>query len=208
MTSRLLIIGKNSRLYKTFSHDFDSNFSVTAISHREAEEFDWSRPYDMVLVLSTTHKISDMRDLFLLIKKSCKCRVILMSSIVVELPRVFNFYRYVAIKKTLEALFLSIMPTQSIVRSGAVFSNSQHAVGTRIGDLLVSIAKSADSAEQMITSKLVVDRSWCPGMIYKSLFAMKLYPICRAFDFFYAKAGRTNYGYTYALYLLLVKRSP
>lgn len=200
MKYKLLVIGKNSRVFARFSSEINDAFYVTAISHRDIQFLGETETFDIVWVLSTSRDIKACDEMFVAIgNKNLTGKVVLMSSAVAALPTQYEFYSYVRNKKEIERRFLHILRGGVIVRSGTIVEKEPHPVGTHISNLLEKLCQLASHELPIVSVAFTNSSNWEPSKIYKVLFSMGFLSICRIFDLWYSLTGKLNYGYTYAL---------
>jgi hypothetical protein len=202
----LLFIGKNSKIFAEIKKDLSSQFTLSAISHKEIVKT--HTRFDIVIIGSFSKKIESNLILFDNIKKSFFFnKIIYLSSAVVELDNTYNYYNYVKIKKNLEHYFFSFFRENSVVlRPYQVvrLEGSKYPLTSKPNDFLKKIqlvSKNRNSSKVISFEPFLCDSISSPNFIYRTLFANKLFIFCRFFDFYYKKSKFTNYGYTYGLYL-------
>jgi hypothetical protein len=203
---RMLVVGKNSRVFKRYHGLFNQKFDLTAISHVDLiGDKAVDAEFDVVLILSTTRSDDDVANLYHHIRdKICAARFVLLSSLVVKLPFEFDFYTYVKAKKSCERIFQNIFYEQVIFRCGEINDDQSSPVSTDISILLEFLARTSDIKSAVVDLPVIINEYSTPGPVYRLLFQKKLYGICRFMDLIYKASNQKNYGFTFGLFMVLL----
>ena len=176
----LLFIGKNSKIFAEIKKDLSSQFTLSAISHKEIVKT--HTRFDIVIIGSFSKKIESNLILFDNIKKSFFFnKIIYLSSAVVELDNTYNYYNYVKIKKNLEHYFFSFFRENSVVlRPYQVvrLEGSKYPLTSKPNDFLKKIqlvSKNRNSSKVISFEPFLCDSISSPNFIYRTLFANKLF---------------------------------
>lgn len=199
---RLLVIGKNSRLYKTFRPALEEAFCLKAISHKEIIRIEEPKlHYDVVLILSMAKTIQDLSNLYNNIKNNISAHnFVLLSSHVVQLESEFDWYEYVRVKKLGEFKFRAIFPSGTIVRGGEFIKNMLEPPVSSSFYNLIEVISLFESNGSTIDLPVAINHKYTPHKLYQFIFQLGWYRFCRFFDLIYRAFGYKNYGYTYGLF--------
>lgn len=200
---KLLVIGKNSRLYKKYRDVLEGAFSVKAISHKDINGWNGTTlHFDVVLILSTSKSIKNLSNLYNNVKDNIFAHnYVLLSSHVVQLENDFDWYEYVRVKKLGELEFRAVFPFGIIVRGGD-FSDDilGPPVSSSFYNLLDVLASLSDSNGFTIDLPVVINDKYTPHKLYQYIFRLGWYRFCRIPDAIYRVLGNKNYGYTFGLF--------
>ena len=206
---KLLVIGKNSRLYKKYRHALEGAFSLKAISHKDIIGGDVpALHFDVVLILSTSKSIKGLSDLYNNVKDNISAHnYVLLSSHVVQLETDFDWYEYVRAKKLGELEFRAVFPFGIIVRGGD-FSDDilGPPVSSSFYNLLDVLASLSDSHGFTIDLPVAINDKYTPHKLYQYIFRLGWYRFCRFPDAIYRALGYKNYGYTFGLFKFFSER--
>lgn len=200
---KLLVIGKNSRLYKKYRDAMEGSFSLKAISHKDING--WSGTalhFDVVLILSTSKGIKGLTNLYNNVKDNISAHnYVLLSSHVVQLEKDFDWYEYVRVKKLGELEFRAVFPFGIIVRGGD-FSDDilGPPVSSSFYNLLDVLASLPDLHGFTIDLPVAINGKYTPHKLYQYIFRLGWYKFCRFPDLIYRALGYKNYGYTFGLF--------
>ena len=203
---RMLVVGKNSRVFKRYQGLFNEKFDLTAISHVDlVGDSAIENEFDVVLILSTTRFEDDVEKLYHDIRdKISAARFVLLSSLVVKLPFEFNFYTYVKAKKTCEKIFQNVFYEQLIFRCGEINDDQSLPVSTDISILLEFLSRISDFKSAVVDLPVIINECSTPGLVYRFFFQRKFYGTCRFMDLIYKVTNQKNYGFTFGLFMLLL----
>ena len=203
---RMLVVGKNSRVFKRSQALFNQKFDLTAISHVDlVGDSAIENEFDVVLILSTTRFEDDIEKLYRDIRdKVCAARFVLLSSLVVKLPFEFNFYTYVKAKKSCEKIFQNVFYDHLILRCGEINGDQSSPVSTDISILLEFLSRMSDVKSAVVDLPVIINECSTPGLVYRLFFQRKFYRICRVMDLIYKVTNQKNYGFTFGLFMLLL----
>jgi hypothetical protein len=203
---RMLVVGKNSRIFKRYQECFNQKFNVKAISHIDLiGDKTIEAEFDVVLILSTTHNGYNVEKLYIDIReKICSTRFVLLSSLVVKLPDEFDFYTYVRAKKSCEKIFQYVFQEQVIFRCGEINDDQSSPISTDISILLDYLGRISDDNPEVVDLPVTINECSSPGCVYRFFFKRKYYRTCRFMDLFYKANNLKNYGFTFGLFMALL----
>jgi hypothetical protein len=196
----LCIIGKNSAFYGHVKNQLRSEFEIFEFSHTDLTSGVLeARSYDVVLIVCRVKSKSFFRDL-----KNQLCgspRVVLISSIVLELGPKYRRYGYIKEKAQVENWFDEIFskPFKQIIRSGNITTRS--VVYSLPADLLKELLISPYAVISCLPVYKDHKLGKLPPRWYILLYRIEgFYSMLRPADLLLKISGNYMYGYTYALW--------
>lgn len=206
---KLLVIGRNSRLYKKYRDALKGAFSLKAVSHKDINGWGGTAlHFDVVLILSTSKSIKDLSSLYNNVKDNISAlNYVLLSSHVVQLENDFDWYEYVRVKKLGELEFRAVFPFGIIVRGGDFSDDIRDVpVSSCFYNLLDVLASLPDSHGFTIDLPVAINDKYTPHKLYQYIFRLGWYRFCRFPDAIYRALGYKNYGYTFGLFQFFSKK--
>lgn len=117
----IILIGKNSKLFKDFEVDFKTVVDF-AISHKDIEGYKFKSNYDSIILLSYSRRKEEQEALINKIKKINVKNLILVSSCACLVAEQTNCYSYPNAKLYQEKIIRQKIPKAKILRLGTVVS--------------------------------------------------------------------------------------
>lgn len=199
----VLIIGKNSKFYRSIKKVLTIYYNVKESSHKELQYNIFNEYIPDIIIL--TCRIKDPKFIQVLSKIApISSKLILISSVILDLPSTFRGYSYYREKSIVEKWFLEYLPQHKIkfiIRSGDITTKYKKIYSTP-SDLVGQIKNLKEpgviySAPIKIGSEIAL-----PPTFYQKIFKLRYgYMLVRPYDIFLKKRcpGKL-YGYTYALF--------
>ena len=199
----VLIIGKNSKFYQNVKKALIKNYNVKEASHSELQPNIFNDYTPDIIIL--TCRIKDPKFIQLLSEITpIHSKIILISSVILDLSPKYKGYSYYQEKDKVEKWFLRYLQQHKakfIIRSGDITSKIKKIYTTPL-DLVETINNLKNSKLIYSTPILISSETLFPSKIYQKIFELKYgYILLRPFDILIKKRFPSKlYGYTYALY--------
>ncbi len=197
--NRLIVIGKNSDLYKKFPDKF-GGLPHLAISHKEVASFAFFKT-DKILILSfSKHDIENIK--FIDSIRQIKCeRIYYLSTSSVNVCELTDCYSYPRVKLKMESMVRSLSNC-IILRAGTLVASGREyecrgTMTSNIDDLIDCIANNVDN---LTVTFIPFNDSWIEKTLYlwygKLIIRLKNPCILRPIDFLFKYFfGFRWYGY-------------
>lgn len=114
----VILVGKNSRLYKAFQFEFNSLIDHS-ISHSEIASYKFKKD-DVLILLSYSNNLEEQITLLEGIKKAAVSRVIVFSSAAAVVGELHDCYKYPTAKLKIERAIKYYIENYQIIRMGTV----------------------------------------------------------------------------------------
>lgn len=200
MKASLCIIGKNSAFYGQVKNILSTEFEIFEFSHTDLTSGGFeARSYNVVLIVCRVRSKSFLRDLKNQLYGSP--RVVLISSIVLELGPKYSRYGYIREKAQVENWFNEIFSKsyKQILRSGNITTRS--VVYSLPADVLRELLITPYAGITCLPVYKDHELGKLPPRWYILVYRCKgFYSVLRPVDLFLKIKGGCMYGYTYALW--------
>jgi hypothetical protein len=208
---RLTIIGKNSQYYNRIKIVLKQFYHVIEYSHRDILNSDIDIITDSILLIC---RIQEPEFLDILNEKiKTNTKILLISSVILDLPKQYFLYNYYREKKNIETHFINkLYNTNSkyIIRSGNITKDDF--IFSYVDDVIFLINYYLDTSNAKIPNQIMSTNIFIKDFyefkptFYHILFNIKYaYIFLRPLDIFYKYRHNFLYGYSYALYKHVIK---
>lgn len=198
----ILIVGKNSFYYKQLKDDLKNIFNVVEISHLDLSVNSDSNniQWDLILIFARVKSYSFFNSLQHNYKSK---KIVLISSVILDLPTNFKYYSYYIEKYNVEKWYNSINNSNLIIiRSGTIESESALIYSKKID--FISVISNLDKLSKIISLPLYKKEYKIPHLFYRFIFNFYYgYIFMRPLDIMYKYLNGYVYGYIYAIEKIL-----
>jgi hypothetical protein len=196
---KILIIGKNSFYFTQVKNQLIKNYILYEISHNDFNNKDLKvLEFYCIIIFSRARN----QQYFLSINKNFfSNNIILVSSIILDLPSTFCLYSYYREKANAEKWFIDSFSKHSnllIIRSGTI-ENPDALIYSNVQDF-IQIVNTISEHKNFISLPLYKKYCKKPNIIYRTIFQLPFgFLFLRPFDILLRMKVGTLYGYVYAI---------
>jgi hypothetical protein len=183
---RIILVGKNSGLYRNFKLYFD-DFIDEAISHNDVHNFKFSKS-DVLIILSYSFNTNLQRYFIGLLKKTSVNQIIVFSTVACLVSEKIKCYAYPDLKLQSEKNFRRSIPRTVIFRFGTIIDGQSRYVyrGTYVTEISDVVNGVKSAIKLHLKSKVISIYNFCE-FNNKNCFEYLLY------QYYYKVISRMSY---------------